>query len=251
MRVLQAIGEDSQPRSLTEICAATSFSSSSVQRILKSLESTGAVGRDPRSGRYHIGWMLRGLHLGHEWHDTLKAVASPHMLSLRSHCRGLTVGLYVLVTAREFACIESFPGTSGLQYIEPLYRPIPIGVGATSLVFLVQLADRYGMERLESWLANRFDDASRPLDIRDVQEAVRKAARVGAAYSEGYRINGMASISAPIADPRQNVVAALTVSGTKAAFDSAPLDGWTQQLRATAHRIEERYRGSTTASARP
>lgn len=242
MQILQVVGSNSRSVSLRDLVEETGYSTTSVQRILRALEKQGAVNRNEVTLRYQVGWMVRGLHPGHEWHDTLKAIAWPRMLDLRRHVGGMTVGLYVLAAPWQFTCVETCPGTEGLQHIEQRYRPIPMGVGATSLVFLAQLRERYGAARLRQWLKERAHAPARDGDpAADLMARVEETARTGMALTHGTRFPGMAGMSSPIVDDRSRIVAALTVSGIEEAFDATAAENWAPKVRATCQEIARHY----------
>lgn len=242
MEILQVVGSNSRSVTLSELVDETGFSTTSVQRILRALEKSGAVTRNEVTLRYQVGWMVRGLHHGYEWHDTLKTVALPRMLDLRRHVGGMTVGLYVLVAPWQFTCVETCPGTEGLQHIEQRYRPLAMGVGATSLVFMAQLRERYGSDRLVQWLEERAHGLVRgDFSIDDLMERVEETARTGTALTKGTRFPGMAGMSSPITDANHRIVAALSVSGIDAAFDARASSEWPRKLRATCREIAKHH----------
>lgn len=242
MKILQLVGSNSRSVTLGDVVEESGFSATSVQRVLRALEKSGAVTRNEVTSRYQVGWMIRGLHPGYEWHDTLKAVALPRMLDLRRHVGGMTVGLYVLVGPWQFTCVETCPGTEGLQHIEQRYRPIPMGVGATSLVFMAQLRERYGSERFKHLLDERAHGLMRgDASVGDLMGKVEETVRVGVAVTHGTRFAGMAGMSSPIVDERHRIVAALSVSGIESAFDAVAAADWSPRLRATCREIAEHH----------
>lgn len=246
MEVLKVVGRNSRPLTLAEVIHETDYSPTTVQRILRALEKSGAVTRNEGTSRYQIGWLIRGLQSGHEWHDTLKAVALPQMLDLQRRCGGMTVGLYVLVSPWQFTCVETCPGSEGLQHIEQRYRPITMGVGATSLVFLAQLKARYGAERMEQWLGEQaHGTAVGSASIEELMARVDETARTGTAFTHGTRFVGMSGMSSPISDGRRRIIAALSVSGLEDSFHRAEEEGWSSHLRRACSDIEKRHRATT------
>ena len=236
IQILRAIGSTEGPLSVGAVAQETGFSPTAVRRIVRALEKAGAVSR-PDGVHLQIGWMIRGLSTGAEWHDLLKHVAAPTMMGLRRGCGGETVGLYVAINSTEFICIEALSGLHDLIHVERKYRPIPMDKGATSRIFLVQRLRRYGEAALLDFLVELGEGTQAPSIVRDV----KRAARQGYAQSKSTRFAGMTGISAPIETARGEPIAAITISGASERFRPKELPQWIEQCKGAASHIQSRF----------
>ncbi len=161
------------PRSLAELVAATGLSRATAHRLAVALEAHGLVRRDD-DGRFSLGLRLIGL--GHAAAEAVPGWldARPALDRLREQT-GESVQLFVR-DGDERVCIESLEAPHELRTI------VPVG-------------------------------ARLPLDRGSGGRALRRAGTLGWVESVAERQPGVASVSAPVADPSGRVVAAVSVSG--------------------------------------
>ncbi|WP_155342543.1 IclR family transcriptional regulator [Acrocarpospora pleiomorpha] len=242
MRVLRFVGTSERPVSVAEISAGTGYSATSIQRAIRALEKEGALARCTASSRVQIGWMIRGLSQGHEWHDLLKASSRAVLSAVQRRCGEETVGLYVGIGTVQFMCIDTLAGLHGLTHIERLYQPIEMARGATSQVFLAQRLARFGLEPLREFMKENFhlDDADEA-KLESLIGKVQDTRSLGYSESESTRFPGLHAISVPVLSKRGETLAALTVSGASSRFVGADTKGWVSQCLLAAEEISSRY----------
>ncbi|MBP2329283.1 DNA-binding IclR family transcriptional regulator [Kibdelosporangium banguiense] len=250
MRLLHVLGRAGTPLPPGELAAATGLSNTAAHRLLRALEKGGAVARIG-DGRYAIGFLAHELAARADPHGHIRLAATGPMLTLQEQCGGETVGIYVPVNSAEFMCIETIPSKHGIRYMEVLYRPITIGRGATSLVFLAAMEDRYGHDALLSYL-HGIPDHLRPFPAAELADRVHYVITNGYAESEGTRVPGLTSLSAPIRGRLGGTLGALTLSWPSGRADRATLPDWTHRLRAAtaavAERLSSEFPGDAAAS---
>jgi DNA-binding IclR family transcriptional regulator len=173
------------PRSLAELVAATGLSRATTHRLAVALEVHGLVRRDDE-GRFSLGLRLIGL--GHAAAEAVPGWldARPALSWLQAQT-GESVQLFVR-DGDERVCVESLEAPHELRTIVPVGARLPLDRGSAGHVLRPPAADALPGGR-----------------------SSRGAA--GWVESVGERQPGVASVSAPVADPAGRVVAAVSVSG--------------------------------------
>jgi DNA-binding IclR family transcriptional regulator len=177
MAVLGAL--EPAPRSLSGLVAATGLSRATAHRLAVALEAHGLVRRDDE-GRFSLGLRLIGL--GHAAAEAVPGWldARPALSWLQAQT-GESVQLFVR-DGDERVCIESLEAPHELRTIVPVGARLPLDRGSAGHVL-------------------------RP-------PATGASTGTGAwVESVGEREPGVASVSAPVADPSGRVIAAVSVSG--------------------------------------
>lgn len=183
------------PATLAGLVASTGLARPTAHRLALALERHRMVGRDVQ-GRFVLGPRLAELSavVGE---DSLLAAAGPVLTSLRD-ATGESTQLYRR-QGEVRVCVAAAERTSGLRDIVPVGSALPMKVGSAAQVLLAwEEPERY----YHGLRGARF-----------TATALSGVRRRGWAQSIGEREPGMASVSAPVRDPQQRVVAALTVTG--------------------------------------
>lgn len=197
MAVLGAL-EDG-PRSLSELVRSTGLTRATAHRLAVALEAHGLVRRDD-DGRFILGLRLIGL--GHAAAEAVPAWldARPALDWLRAQT-GESVQLFVR-DGDERVCVESLEAPHELRTIVPVGARLPLDRGSAGRVLLPP-GGGTGSSSAAATTAS-------PAATATVGPA---ATGGGWVESVGERQSGVASVSAPVADPAGRVVAAVSVSG--------------------------------------
>lgn len=168
------------PRTLAQLVEATGLSRATAHRLAVALEAHGLVRRDSE-GRFSLGLRLIGL--GHAAAEAVPGWldARPALAWLQEQT-GESVQLYVR-DGDERVCVESLEAPHELRTIVPIGARMPLDRGSAGRVLLAPPVAPVG------------------------------AAEPGWVASVAEREPGVASVSAPVADPTGRVVAAVSVSG--------------------------------------
>jgi len=168
------------PRTLAQLVEATGLSRATAHRLAVALEAHGLVRRDSE-GRFSLGLRLIGL--GHAAAEAVPGWldARPALAWLQEQT-GESVQLYVR-DGDERVCVESLEAPHELRTIVPIGARMPLDRGSAGRVLLAPPGGPAG------------------------------AAEPGWVASVAEREPGVASVSAPVADPTGRVVAAVSVSG--------------------------------------
>jgi DNA-binding IclR family transcriptional regulator len=200
------------PCSLADLVRETALARPTAYRVAVALERHGLLVRDG-AGRFALGGRLA------RWsglvHRRLSDVAAP-VLARLAGTTGESAQLYVREGDHR-VCVAAHERSSGLRDTVPLGAVMPLGRGSGGKVLLAWADD-----------ATKFDvDAS-------VLSAVR---RRGWAESVGERERGVASVSAPVHDATNAVVAAISVSGPIERMSQRPGRRFAAAVRAAAESL--------------
>lgn len=217
MDVLRAVAE--RPCNLVDLCARTGLPRATAHRLAVGLEVHRMLCRDAD------GLWRPGPQLG----ELAAAVADPlieasaHVLPQLRDRTGESIQLYRREGA-ERVCIASAEPPTGLRDTVPAGTRLPMTAGS-------------GAKVLAAWAP----EAPRRDLILGAQFTERSLAEVrkrGWAQSNAEREAGVASVAAPIRDPRGMVVAAISVSGPTDRIGRKPGQQWAADLMAAAAAIQ-------------
>lgn len=200
MAVLAAV--EGGASSLAELVAATGFSRATTHRLATALEAHGLLAR-PHDGGWRLGWRLIGLGRAAEAGQPLVSAARQPLERLRDET-GESVQLYVS-DGENRVCVESLESPHGLRTIVAVGAVLPIDRGSAGKV------------------------------LRGEPSATRR----GWAESVGEREPGVASVSAPVRDRNDRVMAAVSVSGPIERTSRSPGRRYADAVVAAAHRVEQ------------
>lgn len=215
--VLLLFGRSLQPSlGVTEIAQELGMPKSGVHRVLNTLRRRRLVTYDPDSRKYALGQAAIALSQSYITRLDVQAMATDTLVELQQRT-GETATLAVRRHGSVIFRAQSVPDRE-LRLEVRLTRPTPVHVGASGKAFLAFLPD----EETEDFLARATLPALTAATVTDVDalraelDAVRVA---GVATSFGERLEGVASVAAPVFDYDGYPVAVLAVSGPGARFD--------------------------------
>ena len=194
----------------SEIARALRLPRSTTYRVLGVLVEHGFLERAADEHAYRLGYRVLSLAGMLTREDRLREVAFPLMRELRD-ATGESVNLNVAV-GNHRVCIEKVDSVHDIREVSYIGLTTPLHAGASGKVLLAH----FPSEHREAYLRNAELVQLTPNTIvdrerlRDELDAIRAR---GYGTSQGERILGAVSISAPVYGLTGQVVAALTVSG--------------------------------------
>ncbi|MGK2950133.1 MAG: IclR family transcriptional regulator [Acidimicrobiales bacterium] len=190
---------ETSPVALAELVERTGLSRATAHRLAVALEAHGLLRRDD-DGRFCLGLRLIGL--GHEAAEGLPvwAAARPALAWLHEQT-GESVQLFVR-DGDTRVCVESIESAKELRTIVPVGARLPLTAGSAGRILSGDAAGK-------PWVA-----------------------------SVGEREDGVASVSAPVADGAGRVLAAVSVSGPIQRTSRKPGDRYGTAVAEAAHRIQ-------------
>ena len=185
----------------TEVMEATGFSRSTTHRLLQALEAYDLLGVTGSRG-YHLGSRLLRLAATAMRELPLRDLAHPSLEDL-SRVTGESAQLYIR-SLNSRVCIDTAESSNELRTIVPVGAELPLTKGSAAKMFLA-----WALPADRSRLTHGLDAPGRDRLLQQAATAKRR----GWSDSSGERETGVASVSAPILDPYDALLAVVSVSG--------------------------------------
>lgn len=195
---------EARPASLAELVAATGLSRPTAHRLARALEDHGLLRRDA-DGRFALGLRLAALGRAAADGFDLAEAARPALEDL-AQATGESVQLYVREGDHR-VCVLALESPHGLRTIVELGARLPLDRGSGGHVLL-------GRTGARGWVE-----------------------------SVGERVEGVASVSAPVVDLHGRLVAAVSVSGPVARTTRSPGRRYGPAVMAAARGVEAALAG--------
>jgi len=224
---------------LSEIGKEVGLNKATVFRMLVSLERKGFVTKDESSGKYSLDWGILGLFSGVLYQSQgLVKSAYPYMEKLWKHT-GETITLYVR-KGLDRLCIAELPSPHPLKYTVGIGVTVPLHAGSPGKLILAYMPPEEIAEVLDHIELNRLTGktiTSREALLQELQ-SIREQ---GWATSFGERIEGVSSLSVPVTDRENRVVASLNILGPYVRLGEERLMGYLDMLKEAGRGISNRY----------
>ncbi len=246
LRILKLFDERNRELSIVEISAMMDLNKSTVIRFLATLEDEGYLERDLVSKKYKLGIVLFRLGNLVEQSLDINRVAEPVMQEL-SNETGLISHFGTAQKEKAILLQKKWPKNyvSDMEMIARVGGYIPIyctGIGKVMLAYLPE-------EKAEKY-AHRTDYKSFTANTIDTPEGLME--ELGKVRAQGFAENNeehelyMYSLTYPVRDHRNQVVAGLSLSGIKEKIMNMDQGTLHQSLRKAALKISRKlgYQGS-------
>jgi DNA-binding IclR family transcriptional regulator len=198
-----------------EIARTIGFSSSTAGRLLQAMKEVGLLQQNPVNQSYSLGGKV--LAWAGVYSSTLdvRNAALPAIQELHQVTRE-TISLYVL-EGNERVCVERLESDQNVRIVARLGRRVPLYAGSAGKVFLAFLPPAKRDAILKAEPPTSITDST-IVDIQVLMEDLRHIRSQGYAVSFGEWVTEAAGVAAPIFDARQEIIAALTISGPRQRF---------------------------------
>lgn len=217
--ILKSVAET--PRTLAELCDDTGLPRATAHRLATALEVHRLVTRTP-DGRWTTG---PGLTEITPVTTDLLADAAAHILPKLVEVTGESVQLYRL-TGDTRTCIASMEPATGLRNTVPVGSRMPLTAGSAARVLLA-----FDPTNLAERMLPDADFTRQDLD---------DCRRLGWSESMGERDPALASVSAPVFDSNQRMIAVLSVSGPVERMTPSPYECWGAKVLGAAEEMSSR-----------
>lgn len=227
--VLDTLQSSNQPLRLSEVARNADLHIATVQRILNVLVSRGFASRTG------VGYTAgpAALAVAHAFLMSNPVSALSHqVLQQLAAITQLTASLYVRVEDSR-VLVSRVEGKNPLSYVLPVGERLPLHLGGAGKVILAELN---GDERTK--ILDSIDDteiADSPIPDRavllDQLDAIRTS---GYAVSVSERLDGIASVTAPVRTQDGQLAAVLGVTGPETALTATTLDEVISEVRRAA-----------------
>lgn len=217
--VLHAIADS--PCGLNELCARTGLPRATAHRLAAGLETHRLLARDGE-GRWRLGPALS--ELASHVHDPLLAASATVLPGLRE-ITGESVQLYRRDGTWRI-CVAALEPPAGLRDTVPVGTRLPMTAGSGAKVLLAH-SDRATQQAVLP-------------TAKFTERTLAEVRKRGWAQSAAEREPGVASVSAPVRDPKGAVIAAISVSGPIDRMGRRPGERWATDLLAAADSLTRR-----------
>jgi len=237
VRVLNCFSAENQIMGVGKISLITGYTKSNVSRLLSTLEGHGCVERAGSPGKYRLGYRVYLWGLISGGHNNLTTIAKPVMEQLRDKC-GEEVALYVVEGDRR-VCVERVDSVHEIAKVAPVGTYYPLHAGASGRVLLAYLpAEKrqifYRKKRLDRFTSFTITDR------KALEKDLASIRKKGYAISKGEREPDAFSVTAPVSDARDRVVASLSISGPDFRLTDQKLKKYIIQVLAASEEISRK-----------
>lgn len=184
---------------LSEISKKTNLTTSTVYRIVITLENLKYLLRNENNKKYYLGpkFLLFSRNTIFNMENILRKAASPFLFKLKNKYNQ-TAAIYVL-KSNSRVCLDRVSGTNELSYKINIGDILPLTKGAAGKI-LISYLDQKKIEELN-------------LSSIPDQNIIKEIHEKGYSISIDERLKGISSISSPIFDLYGNCVAAIIIAG--------------------------------------
>jgi DNA-binding IclR family transcriptional regulator len=233
IKVLEAFTISEPLLGVNEIARRVELHKSTVSRILATLEQADLVERDTQTGRFRLGTGIIGLAGPLLAHLDVRRVAYPALTSL-VELTGETAALAVW-SGHESIVTEQVPSPRQVKHTTPLGARFAKTSSASVQVFLAELSEAEVRRLLREGLVSAGSSSRDELfqRLHAVQEA-------GYALNDGETDPEELSISAPVRDHRNALVAAVLLSAPRSRMTPFRVQDGIRRVRETAEQVSAR-----------
>lgn len=220
-----------------EISQITGFTTSTVSRLLSTLEARDIVERAEGYGKYQLGYRIYLWGILSQKQNNLATIAKPIMESLRDECEE-EISTYVVADNKR-VCLERVASKHEIARVGPVGGVFPLHCGASGRVLLAFLPDEKRKEIIENTTLKKFtsNTITDPVKLEKNLKEIRKK---GYAISKEEREPGAYSVVAPIRNVNGRVIASLTISGPIYRLSDAQLRSHLKGVMEAAKKISEK-----------
>jgi DNA-binding IclR family transcriptional regulator len=224
--------------SISDFVDKTKLNRTTVFRLLATLEEKGVVNKNNRTGLYSLGYrMISFAQIVNENFD-VRREALPYLKRI-SKQTGETVSLNILRSGRR-VCIEKVEGTEDIRQFVQLGNPYYLVKGASGKVLLAFHSDEEIEEVIREWETIH----KTTIDRMNYFDELKKIRENETAISEGERVFGAISISAPILNADNKPIAGLSISSLSIRLTDKEKKEYRELVRNAVKEISGKYRYS-------
>lgn len=211
MEVINLVSTNKYGVGVTEIANQMDINKSSVYRILNTLEEYGFIEQNEESGKYKLGYKF--LEISSRLLDSmdLRTEAAPFLKSLEDYTN--EVIHLVVYDHGEVVYLEKLEGSETLRMHSKVGRRAPMHCTSVGKAILAHLEEKRVREIIENRGLPKHTDHT-IIDADLFMKELKKVKEQGYALDLEENEQGVTCIAAPIFDHTEQVIAALSISGT-------------------------------------
>ncbi|MBN2032769.1 MAG: IclR family transcriptional regulator [Deltaproteobacteria bacterium] len=234
--ILKLIASIKEGIGISEIARELGIAKSTVHGMTSALEEVGAVGRDPLTKRYTLGFTLFELGKTAYSQIELKDLARPFMEELME--RTQTSVFLGLLNSDHVTILEIVEPRTELKITSPIGTTIPLFAGAAGKVFLAMMDENQALRVIGSKGLTRYTENS----ITDVDRYIEEIGSVkakGFATDDEEYILGVRAVAAPILGVG-HAMSAIWAVGFKTSLDEDKMKALAAFTKETAEAIRRK-----------
>jgi DNA-binding IclR family transcriptional regulator len=221
------------PRRFTSITKDLQLTKSTAHRLLRALEQSELIKKNPLSGRYHLGPLISQLAASPiNEHQFLITCSIEEIRKLRD-LSGETVNLQIPL-GTERMCLEEIQSKEFIKYVSGKGAIYPIFAGSAGKMLLAMMNNA----QINILMRKFYYVPSAPNPIKnteDLWKEIELARRLGHSTSFGERVSGSASVAVPITDYICPVI--LNILGPADRFSKVAISNILEEMKYSAARI--------------
>ncbi len=235
--LLEIMGQEKREVELHELCKKTHINTTTLYRLLQTLQNRGFVAQNPYTERYRLG--LKLLELGHAVTNQieLREIALPFLQKLMQKT-GETANLVVLDQG-EAVYIEKVETPASLRMFHHIGKQALAHATGVGKVLLTALPSEKVTEIIKTKGLRKLTENT-ITSPEELQKELEKIAKNGFAVDNEECEVGAKCIAAPITDYTNQVVAAVSISGPSARLSEERLDELVRVVKEAASKISEK-----------
>jgi len=218
VKILKSFSQQKYKLSLDQLSKIVDLPKSTTHRLITALKKENMIEQEQGRGRYYLSYEF--VRLGEVAYkgNNLYQVALPKMQYI-SNIAEQTSNLYV-VKGNKRLCIGQVPGPKYIRRYSYMGALFPLYCGSAGKVLLA-FFDEEKLEEYFSSIKYDKDYQAMKIDENKLRKSLKAIRNSGYATTNQERVNGAASISAPIYGYHGKVLACITISGPAAMFNKA------------------------------
>jgi len=235
--LLEVMAKKNGEVGLVELCKKTHINTTTLYRLLHTLQNRGFVVQNPNTGRYRLG--LKLLELGHTVVEQfeLRKIALPFLQELMEKT-GETANL-VILNEGEAIYIEKAESPASLRMFYRIGKQAPAHATGVGKVLLAALSSEEVIEIIEKRGLCKLTENT-IASLEKLQEELEKIHKNGFAIDNEECEIGAKCIAAPIKDYTKQVVAAVSISGPSVRLSEGRLNEFIKLAKETAYKISQK-----------
>ena len=225
-----------KPLRFTDIAKKLDLTKSTAHRLLRVLEETELIRKNPLSGRFYLGPLISQLAASPlSEHQFLITCSVEEIRRLRD-LSGETVNLQLPLGGTERICLEEIQSREFIKYVSGKGAIYPIFAGSAGKMLLSMMED----DEINMLMKRFYYVPSAPNPIKDPGDLLKEielARELGHSISFGERVAGSASVAVPIAG--YVCPAIINILGPAERFTKESIAGVLPEMKSSAKRISK------------
>lgn len=217
--------------SINDFVEKTKLNRTTVFRLLNSLRNKGLITRNEQTGFYRLGFPLIGMGQIVSENLDVREEAFP-VLKKISKQTGETASLNIIQANRRI-CVEKVDGSEDIRQFVRLGYPYPLVKGASGKVLLAFCSEEFIENILKEWETENNET----IDREEYYKELKNIRDRKVAISENERVLGACSISAPILDSNNNLIAGVSISSLSIKLTPSLKEEYKQLIRQAGEEI--------------